>query len=372
MIKQFSDNDVYYNDDNVLLYHGHVLNVLKTFPDCSVHCVVTSPPYWGLRSYLEQGHPDKSLEIGNESCLEEYIDKLVDIFEQVKRILRDDGALWLNLGDCYKAKQLLGIPWKVAFALQKKGWCLRSDCIWAKPNPMPESVKDRPTASHEYVFLLSKSKQYYYDNSGYKEENTEGSKKRFGKSAVISIDNRKYAGMDGESLASAGSKMPCWFDGGKVMRTVWNIPTEGCKEAHFATFPQHLVERCVKVGTSEKGCCPDCQTPYKRIVGRERRPTRPGLANVLDDTGKANRDVLRHVTKIVTTGWEPGCACGSVKERHKCVVLDPFMGTGRTGIVALKNNRNFIGIDLVEDYCAMVKKNIKTESRRMKYRFDCV
>ena len=186
---------------------GDVLDMLATVPDGIVQCCVTSPPYWGLRSYLDNDDPDKPLEMGLEPTPEQYVEKMVAVFREVKRVLRDDGTLWLNLGDSYaghhgnkrvpddkapsnkpgyvenmrattagisglKPKDLVGIPWRVAFALQADGWWLRSDIIWHKPNPMPESVRDRPTKSHEYIFLLSKSKRYFYDADAVREANS--------------------------------------------------------------------------------------------------------------------------------------------------------------------------------------------------------
>lgn len=218
------------------ILEGDAVEALQRLPSESVQCVVTSPPYWGLRNY------DIESQIGLESTMQEYLRRLVAVFSEVKRVLREDGVLWLNIGDGYtsgnrrwrapdkknpvramdvrpetpdglKPKDLLGIPWRLAFALQEDGWYLRNDIIWHKPNAMPESVKDRPTRAHEYVFLLSKSERYYYDHEAIKVNN--GGKPR----------NR---------------------------RTLWSINTQGFPGAHFATFPEELVEPCVMAGSREE------------------------------------------------------------------------------------------------------------------------
>lgn len=217
-----------------LVLEGDSLDVLRLLPSNSVQCAITSPPYWGLRDYNIDG------QIGLEPTMQEFINHLVAIFNELKRVLREDGTLWLNIGDGYtsgnrgyratdkknparamslrpdtpqglKPKDLQGIPWRLAFALQDDGWYLRSDIIWNKPNAMPESVKDRPTKSHEYLFMLTKSEQYYYDYKSSKEMGLNGIYR-----------NR---------------------------RTVWNINTQSIQEAHFATFPQKLIEPCVLISS---------------------------------------------------------------------------------------------------------------------------
>jgi site-specific DNA-methyltransferase (cytosine-N4-specific) len=219
------------------LIQGDVREVLKTLPNGVARCCVTSPPYWGKRDYGVPG------QIGAEMNIEDYLDELKMIFNEVKRVLTDDGTLWLNIGDCYtsgdrawrdpdkknpnrfmsyrpptpnglKPKDLIGVPWRLAFALQAAGWHLRSDIVWYKPNCQPESVKDRPTLSHEYMFLFSKSERYYYDYEAVTE--------------------------------------PALINGGKRnRRTVWSINTEPCPGAHIATFPTGLVEPCIKAGSRE-------------------------------------------------------------------------------------------------------------------------
>lgn len=294
--------------------------MLKTFSDKSINCCITSPPYYGLRDYGVSG------QIGNEDTPEQYIEKLVNVFEEVRRILKDDGVLWLNLGDSwagsnqgagtknltkkqasnhgtnymntdthksklskligYKPKDLIGIPWMAAFALRESGWYLRQDIIWAKGNPMPESVKDRCTKSHEYIFLLTKSRKYYFDNESIKEpavtqpkardKNKEGYQADYPKGDRFSSGERVYGA-----------------DGMRNKRDVWNVNIKPCKEAHFATFPDTLIEPCVLAGCPEGG-----------------------------------------------------------------IILDPFMGAGTTGMVAKRNNRNYVGIELNSNYIQIAESRI--------------
>lgn len=270
--------------DSVII-EGDALNVLQRLPSQSVQCVVTSPPYWGLRDYGIPG------QIGLEKSLQQYLNRLVAIFAEVKRILKDDGTLWLNIGDGYtsgnrgyrapdkknparamtvrpptpeglKPKDLLGIPWRLAFALQADGWYLRSDIVWHKPNAMPESVKDRPTRCHEFIFLLSKSEQYYYDRKAILEEN------------------------------------------GRNKRTVWNVKTIPFQEAHFATFPPTLIEPCILASTKPKDFVLDpffgsgtvgvvCQELGRRYIGIELHPDYITLA--LRRLNASRRNVLKVV-----------------------------------------------------------------------------
>ena len=254
---------------SVQILCGDSLTLLKTLPDASVHCCITSPPYYGLRDYGVEG------QLGLEKTPEEYVAKLVAVFQEVKRVLRDDGTLWLNLGDSYngaaanrtgdnvfddgrnnrdkrfsaggcpnlKSKDLIGIPWRVAFALQADGWYLRQDIIWAKPNPMPESVRDRCTKAHEYVFMLSKKERYYYDAGAIKEERTsEQEGHTFGGNKYTPESCGKH---------SVGSKYTS--DGSRNKRSVWTVCTQPFKEAHFATFPPELVKPMILSGCPESG-----------------------------------------------------------------------------------------------------------------------
>lgn len=309
----------YWQSNGAALYVGDCIEVMRTLPDGCVQCVVTSPPYWGLRSYLSDDHDDKSMELGSEATPAEYLENMVAVFAEVKRVLRDDGTLWLNMGDSYagapsgsfdsgnrgkgqeggefrankafntaigslKPKDLCGMPWRLAFALQADGWYLRSDIIWHKPNPMPESCTDRPTKSHEYVFLLTKRPRYYFDAEAVKEAAT--CDRVRGPAEHPCPDTNGNSG-----LARRDS------GGTRNIRSVWTIPTAPYPKAHFATYPPKLVEPCIKAGCAEGG-----------------------------------------------------------------TVLDPFCGSGTTGAVALKLGRRFIGIELNAEYADLAIERISSEA----------
>lgn len=292
-----------YQTDRVTVHHGSCIDVLKQLPDQSVQCCVTSPPYWGLRDYGVFG------QLGLEETPNAFIENMVSVFAEIWRVMRNDGTLWLNLGDSYttgrggdrkpdgngnhqiyidndcyngkraktpnglKPKDLIGIPWRVAFALQADGWYLRSDIIWHKPNPMPESVSDRPTGAHEYIFLLSKNQKYYYDAAAIKEKmagrpHAPGNKK-------LDESRNDHDQMD-----------KIWgTDGKRNKRTVWTVTTKPYSGAHFAVYPPELIEPCIKAGAKA------------------------------GDT-----------------------------------IIDPFMGSGTTGLVSLKLGCKFVGIELNVDY----------------------
>lgn len=213
---------------------GDVLETLKTLPNESVYCCVTSPPYFGLRDYGVEG------QIGVEPTPDEYVNKLVNAFREVKRVLRKDGTLWVNLGDSYDAKNLIGIPWRVAFALQADGWFLRSDIVWDKPNAMPESTRDRPTKGHEYIFLLSKSKKYYYDADVIKEP---AKWERWGKQTTKKRNPGTMWWVPDKTKEELTSRTT------KNKRTVWRVPTKPFKGAHFAVFPPDLIRPCILAGS---------------------------------------------------------------------------------------------------------------------------
>lgn len=308
------------------LITGDCRAILRDLPANSVHCCVTSPPYFGLRDYGVDG------QIGLEQTPNEYVAQLVDVFREVRRVLRDDGTLWLNLGDSYaastrslgrndagrnftggggnkagsgnpgrqgrvpvsmsglKPKDLIGIPWRVAFALQADGWHLRQDIIWHKPNPMPESVRDRCTKAHEYVFLLSKSPRYYFDSEAIKEPaaggSSKGNGKRLAEQSIIRTGGIISGGTARSTLGTSAS-------GARNRRSVWTVSTKPFKEAHFATFPVALIEPCILAG------CPDGGT-----------------------------------------------------------VLDPFGGAGTTGLVAAGAGRRAILIELNPEYVAIARKRL--------------
>lgn len=259
------------------IIHGDVLEKLKTIPDNSVDMCVTSPPYWGLRDYGADG------QLGLESSPTEYVQNMVDVFREIRRTLNDDGTLWLNLGDSYaaaaggmqgkngqranreftasrvmdkssndiKPKDLVGIPWRVAFALQADGWWLRSDIIWHKPNPMPESVTDRPTRCHEYMFLLAKSDHYYYDADAIREPLAESTLSRI--EYGWNSDHPSIAGSNPEGVHTERMGERFANPLGRNKRDVWTITTKSYREAHFATFPEDLIVPCIKAGSRQGG-----------------------------------------------------------------------------------------------------------------------
>ena len=344
-----------------IIVQGHCLDVLKKIPDESIDMCVTSPPYYGLRDY---GHDD---QIGLEKSPEEYTENLVNVFREVKRVLKNDGTLWLNLGDSYcstapgtngdalrqsgifsgvkegasqafkkyrpdtpkglKPKDLIGIPWRIAFTLQQDGWWLRQDIIWHKPNPMPESVRDRCTKSHEHIFLLSKSQRYYYDNEAIKEPLKESSISRLNQNIDNQQGSLRIPGETNGSMKAVGprphgivrDRLLDYNSKEKAMgksvnnrglykneyelpypeetinkKSVWTVATKPYKEAHFATFPVDLIIPCIKAGCPEGG-----------------------------------------------------------------IVLDPFFGSGTTGEAALKLDRNFYGIELNPEYINISNKRLE-------------
>jgi DNA modification methylase len=362
--------------------------------DESVHCVVTSPPYWGLRDYGMA----KDKQLGLESTPEEYVANMVAVFREVRRVLRKDGTLWLNLGDSYagswgsyhphsppgkhgqrlketsrwnrpayssqeflpptakckglKPKDLCGIPWRVAFALQADGWYLRSDIIWSKPNPMPESITDRPTKAHEYLFLLAKSEKYFYDAEAIAGPVADSTIERWGNGG------KRFAGQNayfmkrdgGKHIGQLGSTgMPP--NGTRNRRTVWEINTQPHRGgAHFATFPEALVQPCIAAGTSEHGCCRECGAPWGRIVSSQssQRQTPWNGAGRKNGCPAGGGHYGRTGTWSVvseTIGWQPTCRCPPA-DPVPCIVFDPFAGTGTVGEVAFKMGRRFILADL--------------------------
>lgn len=398
---------------------GDALTRLKELPSESVDCCITSPPYYGLRNYGCDG------QIGLEESPEEYVGKLVEVFREVRRVLKKEGTLWLNLGDSYagswgnyhpnsppgkhgqrlkntarwnrpayddkqdfrpptsnnlsglKPKDLIGIPWTVAFALRADGWWLRSDIIWAnlsmvrpfqspKPNCMPESCKDRPTKSHEYIFLLSKSERYFYDNEAIKEESiTKDPRKPYTSQGAKELDGRE--------VWHSGEKRESGDFTKRNKRTVWTVATKPYSEAHFATFPEKLIEPCILAGTSEKGYCPACGKAWERQTEKKGATT---IAERGYDThqlaeGKGMLNTSRSwkggdvpVATYKTIGWLPSCQCGDLKPVPG-IILDPFFGAGTTGLVAKKLGRHFIGIELNEAYIGMAQKRVAAVPARL-------
>lgn len=372
---------------SVRLITADVLEGLAQLPDESVHCCVTSPPYWGLRDYGVTG------QIGLEPTPEAFVAKMVEVFREVRRVLRADGTLWCNLGDSYatqggpgwqgkngqradrrftlvrdtvpmrevsrsgaagcKPKDLIGMPWRVAFALQADGWWLRSDIVWSKPNPMPESVTDRPTKAHEYLFLLTKAERYYYDAEAVKETRAsdENANTFRGGSYVGGVPGPRV--VVGNSAIKGGQSLQAFPDGSRNKRSVWTIATAPFPEAHFATFPPKLAEDCIKAGTSEHRCCATCRAPWVRHT--EVAYDNPGNRTT---NGARSLFAVRLEKRVATTGWAPSCDCGAEAGIAPCVVLDPFSGAGTTAMVADRLGRDAIGIELNPDYVAMSERRI--------------
>jgi DNA modification methylase len=424
----------------IKILKGDCLETLKSLDEQSINTCVTSPPYWGLRDYgtgeWVGGDPDclhksakknadktggftgkrirkiggsennkylkhkkncpdcgatrKDNQLGMEDTPEEFVENLVRVFKEVKRVLRDDGTVWLNLGDSYynyrpgkgqslskqsvsntdqdlpqdcarrgnkiaglKEKDLVGIPWRVAFALQADGWYLRQDIIWHKPNPMPESVRDRCTKSHEYIFLLSKNPKYYYDNEAIKEDSIYHGKDKRSDKGNIRYEGKRTNNKDTKAQQSFVTINPK-----KNKRSVWTITTKPYKEAHFATFPTDLIEPCVLAGCPEKVCV-QCSEPYKRVMQKPKqleieRNKRSGLddrkvGGVLD---KYNRE-----NPPIDLGLQKQCDC-ETNETKGGTVLDPFGGSGTTGLVASKHNRNAVLCELNEGYIDIAEKRL--------------
>ena len=426
-----------------------------------MHCVVTSPPYWGLRDYQtpslvwggetgcshswrrasyqrrssDSGKSEKQGSnvgannrdvpvrystcarcgawrghLGLEPTPDLYVQHLVEIFREVRRVLRDDGTVWLNMGDSYagsgvndgvtspglskaaqrgdvkrrrprssradgvvkagsprfrdgtatppglKPKDLVGIPWRVAFALQADGWYLRSDVIWSKPNSMPESVTDRPTRSHEYVFLLSKMERYYYDADAIRELHSSN----FGRPLML-WSERPNNGAESMKSYPPGNTTMGFHENGRNRRSVWSIPTQPYPAAHFATFPEALVERCIKAMTSEKGCCVLCGVPWVRVVAKTpmviRRSTRTHSLGRTRSSG-----IVLKLNQLKHMGWRPSCVCGKLNP-VPCVVLDQFIGSGTVAVVAERLGRSWIGIDLSDKYASLAWTRIKLARR---------
>jgi len=361
---------------------GNNMDKLKEINDSTVDCVVSSPPYFGLRDYGVEG------QFGLEETLEEYIDKTVLLFEELRRVLKPQGTVWWNLGDSYankssawggrgknsilnntglkdkqrrntivpeglKAKDLMMIPARVAIALSENGWYLRSEIIWHKPNPMPESVKDRPTSAHEKIYLFAKNKKYYSDADAIREKaktkptirnkSAEGYQADYAKGKRFSEGERTY----GNGYANK--------------RNVWTVTTKPFKGAHFAVFPPDLIEPCIKAGSSEHGCCSECGNPYERdtkVVSVPQRTTRDNMVGVIPGRDKTSRMNSKEMESLVREeiGWIATCKCNA--DVVKSVVLDPFGGSGTTGLVANNLGRDAILIELNEKYVEIAKKRI--------------
>ena len=379
------------------IYEGNNIDVLKTFPDESVDCVVTSPPYYNLRDYGtaeweggdenckhikrtqkqggESNRPSKELtifqydkvckkcgairkddQLGLEETPQEFVDNLVKVFSEVKRVLKKEGTCWLNLGDSYYKKSLAGTPFRVAFALQSDGWYLRQDIIWHKPNPMPESVKDRCTKAHEYIFLLTKSPKYYYDIDAIREPLAESLIGRLKQNIDKQVGTTRA---NGGAKSNGNLKATGSIAKGRNKRSVWTITTKPYKEAHFATFPIELPTYCIKAGCPEK-VCKKCKKPVIKESYREKK-LNVGFGNQHTPQGthkkiggKYQKFMEENPKKIVE---KPTCNCNVGFEGG--IVLDPFMGSGTTGLAARNQQRNYVGIDLNPEYIEIAERRLQ-------------
>lgn len=346
---------------------GDARDVLTGLPAASAHACVTSPPYYGLRDY---GHDS---QIGLEATPEDYVAQLVSVFAEVRRVLRDDGTLWLNLGDSYapsgaippgatyKPKDLIGIPWLVAFALRADGWYLRQEIIWHKRSVMPESVRDRCTRAHEQVFMFSKRARYFYDAEALREPDVSGHGSGNG---FKRPGRRSYAGKDG---SPRGQDTPWEPGGGRNRRSVWTLAPTPFPDAHFAVMPAALAADMVRASTPEKACAA-CGAPWERVVERSRvldgeRAVHGAWARS-DDPIRMPANGIGHwrtTTHVKDLGLAPACACDSATTAG--VVLDPFAGAGTTGLAAIRHRRAFVGIELNPEYASMARRRIETDAR---------
>lgn len=423
--------------------NGECLEVLKTLPADSIDCCVTSPPYWGLRDYgtatWEGGDPEcdhskKSSDkiesstlkgstvtqnhskegwkggfcgkcgakridqqLGLEKTPEEFIAKMVEVFAEVKRVLKPEGSLWLNLGDCYKNKQLCGMPWRVALALQADGWYLREDIIWHKPNPMPESIKDRCTKAHEYIFHLTRNPTYYHDQEAIKEDcfesnaerprmgqgsNTQYSQKR-GEHKNLMRDNphtchkkrrpsKKRGEFNGKTNALKGREAFRAVKEKRNKRSVWTVPVYAYAEAHFATYPPDLIRPCILAGCPEF-VCSKCGKARTRIIKKSGGTTGRSWVDHSEDMtkGMSQYDENNHKGglgaedakkgnpyKVEMLGWTD-CGCGA--EFKPGIVIDPFGGAFTTALVSYRLRRDYLVIELNPEYINIGKKRLKKE-----------
>ena len=339
---------------------GDVVERLRDLPAASVQTVVTSPPYWGLRDYNAAG------QIGLEATPEEHTARIVEVFDEVARVLRPDGTAWVNYGDSYRDKQLIGMPWRVAFALQAAGWYLRSEIIWAKPNPMPESCTDRPTKSHEQLFFLAHPQsggRYFYDADAVREPHKEPHRS----TGKIEGRGTDAAVLDGSNagFGLVGRVPRAYNQNGRNLRDVWTISTQAFPAAHFATFPEKLVEPCIKAGTSQRGACPECGAPWARVVeATESRGDWGRRDERIQDQARGLRgaEFYEKHERPKTTGWEP--TCDHDGEPVPCTVLDPFAGSGTTLLVAMRLGCRAVGVEINPEYAEICRSRLKEEAEQ--------
>jgi len=376
-------SDPFYREAGVILYCGDAATVLAGLPSESVDCVVCSPPYWSLRDYQVEG------QIGLEGSPDEYVERLVSVFREARRVLAPHGVVFVNIGDSYaanrsyqvvdnkhkfvgndrgmrvpegvKPKDLLGVPWRFALAMQDDGWWLRSEIIWAKGvsfldcwsgSVMPESVRDRPTRSHEQVFMFTKNARYHYDIDAVREPNRG---ERWGGSVIRQPDTSKYADGEGDGAAGAlsrpGREWDAFPEGGRNLRTVWAISSGSSPEVHFATMPQKLVTPMVQAGCPEK-VCSTCGKPSERIMpadNEEGQQPQKWREFYGDEPPACEREPVVF-TDCGHDNWRTG------------VVLDPFAGSGTTLYVARLHGRHSIGVELNPEYCGIIERRLSQQS----------
>lgn len=425
-----------------LLYGIDVRDGLRLLESESVHCVVTSPPYWALRDYgtaqwvggdpacahtvrsasatagsqrsstlgggkKTVGHSKEGykrvcgrcgavredVQVGLEDTPDEYVRGLVEVFREVRRVLRSDGTLWLNLGDTYVDKQQQGIPWRVALALQADGWWLRNAVIWHKVNAMPSPVQDRFSCTYEHVFLLSKSVRYFFDLDAVRVPHTYGEYGADGgfrpAQQWLSEDGSDHKMDSVDEHLGDGAAPPrksgrgVYHPGGKNPGDFYSLPTQPFAGSHFACFPEALPERCIRAGTSEHGVCSVCKSPWVRESSREdkqgnstpgggpkaeesQESREAGGVGRLDGGRRAvagstfhNNPRKRSLPDRKVGGWAPACRCGA--DVSRAVVLDPFSGSATTGRVSVRLGRDYVGIDLNESYLPMAVSRVRDD-----------
>ncbi len=386
---------------------------LRSLPSDSFQCVVTSPPYFQLRDYGVSG------QIGLEATPQAFVSTLVEVFSEIGRVLRPDGVLFVNLGDNYagsgkgpsnslqrpasslnnrqleagaaptewasvpqglKPKDLCLIPERFALAMQESGWYVRSRIAWCKTACMPESVTDRPTNAWEHIWLFSKSRRYYWDADAVRFPLADGSAERYdyafgGSKNQTLVDGGHGTRPIGMRTATNGRNLWSYWEieDDPPGDLVWKLGPEPFRDAHFATFPTEIPRLAISAGTSEKGCCPNCGAPWQRLVHRAPNPSKH--ANVGTDmsggvarTGNAQTSVGLHrnggnaqISAPLTIGWVQSCEC----PKHNpvpCTVLDPFTGSGTTGMVAMRLGRSFIGIELNPEFAEMARNRIRNDA----------
>lgn len=384
---------------------GDARQRLQELPDQSIHCAITSPPYWGQRDY-----GDHEGMIGTENRWPDHLAALIEVFTEVHRVLRHDGTLWVNYGDSYAfsgrtsgpgeiqnnhryrhvdsaprvpmdytgwdPKELMDLPARLRLALSDHGWLLRSRPIWHKPNAMPESTLDRPTNSHEDLFLMVKrghQKHYSYDNLAVRQPLRSGPsdikkmRERQDRLTKIADPDPMVKGHNGRIARKKAVGDP---ERGGNLRDVWTIATVPYRDAHFATFPPQLAELCIKAGTSERGVCSICGAPHVRIVDKPAMPRgswhdhrgdgTAGQSQPKNDNQLAGSDFYEQWEPPATLGWEPSCDCGA--DRVRAVVLDPFGGAGTVGMVADRLGRDSVLVECNPHYAEQSRQRLTDDA----------